>query len=195
MYCWTLENVTVQHVGGFGLDVQGSVFEGIVSNSWMIGNAEGGRTAGVFQLGSASADSVIGSTAGDVLQGAGGADTLTGGAGADRFVYKAADSIAAAPDTITDFQHGIDQIDLGGVAGLGAADGTVQFQGQLAGTGDLTLNPHNVALLETGGNTLVLGNTSDVAELVKATDTDAADVKIVLLGTSLGLTGSDFDLF
>ena len=44
MYCWTLENVTVQHVGGFGLDVQGSVFEGIVSNSWMIGNAEGGAS-------------------------------------------------------------------------------------------------------------------------------------------------------
>ena len=44
MYCWTLENVTVQHVGGFGLDVQGSVFEGIVSNSWMIGNAQGGAS-------------------------------------------------------------------------------------------------------------------------------------------------------
>lgn len=155
----------------------------------------GGRTAGAFQLGSASADTIVGSTAGDVLQGAGGADTLTGGAGADRFVYKAADSIAGAPDTITDFQHGIDQIDLGAIAGLGAADGTVQFQGQLAGTGDLTLNPHSIAFLETGGNTLVLGNTSDVAELVKATDIHTADVKIVLLGTSLGLVGSDFDLF
>ncbi|HEX9328997.1 MAG TPA: right-handed parallel beta-helix repeat-containing protein, partial [Reyranella sp.] len=44
MYCWTLENVTVQHVGGFGLDVQGSVFEGIVSNSWMIANAQGGAS-------------------------------------------------------------------------------------------------------------------------------------------------------
>jgi hypothetical protein len=148
----------------------------------------GGRTSGVFQLGSASADSLAGSAAGDVLQGGGGADTLTGGAGADRFVYKAADSTAVAPDTITDFQHGVDQIDFGG---LGAA----QFQGRLAGTGNLALNPHSVAFLETGGNTLVLVNTSDVAELVEATDTHAADVKIVLLGTSLGLVGSDFDLF
>ena len=51
----------------------------------------GGRTDGVFQLGSASADTLAGSAAGDVLQGGGGADTLTGGAGADRFVYRAAD--------------------------------------------------------------------------------------------------------
>ncbi|HZB53006.1 MAG TPA: Ig-like domain-containing protein, partial [Reyranella sp.] len=155
----------------------------------------GGRTEGVFQLGSASADALAGSAAGDVVQGGGGADTLTGGVGADRFVYRAADSTAAAADTITDFQHGVDQIDFGGIAGLAAPNGTVEFQGQLAGTGDLKLNPHSVAFLETGGNTLVLANTTDVAELVKATDTHAADVTIVLLGTNLGLTGSDFDLF
>ena len=41
----------------------------------------------------------------------------------------------------------------------------------------------------------MLANTTDVAELVKATDIHAADVTIVLLGTNLGLTGSDFDLF
>ena len=38
MYNWTISNVTVQHVGGYGLDVQGSVFEGLVSNSWMNNN-------------------------------------------------------------------------------------------------------------------------------------------------------------
>jgi len=42
LYNWTIDNVTVQHVGGYGLDVQGSVFEGSVSDSWMIGNAKGG---------------------------------------------------------------------------------------------------------------------------------------------------------
>ena len=65
----------------------------------------------------------------------------------------------------------------------------------MAGKANLTLNPHSVAFLETGSNTLVLANTTDVAELVKATDTHAADMKLVLLGTHLGLTGSDFDLF
>ena len=45
MYCWTLENVTVHSMSAaLGLDVQGSVFEGIVSNSWMIANAEGGAS-------------------------------------------------------------------------------------------------------------------------------------------------------
>ena len=34
-----------QHVGGYGLDVQGSVFEGLVSNSWMIGNARAAPTS------------------------------------------------------------------------------------------------------------------------------------------------------
>jgi hypothetical protein len=42
VYNWTINNVTVQHVGGYGLDVQGNVFEGLVSNSWMNANAKGG---------------------------------------------------------------------------------------------------------------------------------------------------------
>ncbi|MBI2735833.1 MAG: right-handed parallel beta-helix repeat-containing protein [Rhodospirillales bacterium] len=155
-----------------------------------------GQTEGVLRLGSASADSLAGSTAGDILQGGGGADRLTGGAGADRFVYRAtADSSAAAPDTITDFQHGVDQIDFRAIGGLNAADGISHFQGQLSGVGNLTLNPHSVAFLETAGNTLVLANTTDVAETIKETDSHAADMKIVLLGTHLGLTSSDFDLF
>jgi hypothetical protein len=41
-YNWTLSDVTVQGVGGWGLDVEGSAFEGLVSNSWMNGNALGG---------------------------------------------------------------------------------------------------------------------------------------------------------
>lgn len=42
LYNWTVSDVTVKGVGGVGLDMIGSVFEGMVSNSWMIGNAEGG---------------------------------------------------------------------------------------------------------------------------------------------------------
>jgi len=42
VYNWNVNNVTVQDVGGFGIDVQGSVFEGLVSNSWMNGNGQGG---------------------------------------------------------------------------------------------------------------------------------------------------------
>src|SRR5437879_1264907 len=42
LYNWNIDNVTVNHVGGYGLDVQGSVFEGLVSNSWMTNNGQGG---------------------------------------------------------------------------------------------------------------------------------------------------------
>ena len=42
LYNWTVSDVTVKGVGGYGLDIIGSVFEGMVANSWMIGNADGG---------------------------------------------------------------------------------------------------------------------------------------------------------
>src|SRR5262249_41164230 len=42
VYNWNVSNVTVQGVGGYGLDMQGSVFEGLVSNSWMNNNGLGG---------------------------------------------------------------------------------------------------------------------------------------------------------
>jgi len=46
IYNFTIENVTVRNVGGYGLDIQGSVFEGLISNCWMIGNADGGAYFG-----------------------------------------------------------------------------------------------------------------------------------------------------
>jgi hypothetical protein len=42
VYNWNISDVTVEHVGGYGLSMQGSVFEGMVSNSWMNGNGLGG---------------------------------------------------------------------------------------------------------------------------------------------------------
>ncbi len=41
-YNWTISDVTVQGVGGYGLAVEGSAFEGAISNSWMNGNGLGG---------------------------------------------------------------------------------------------------------------------------------------------------------
>jgi Ca2+-binding RTX toxin-like protein len=49
----------------------------------------------------------------DTLVGGWGRDTMTGGDGADRFVFTSAkDYLGSGWDTITDFQHGIDKIDL-----------------------------------------------------------------------------------
>src|SRR3981081_980703 len=42
VYDWSISNVNVEHVGGYGIDVRGSVFEGMVSNSWMSSNGLGG---------------------------------------------------------------------------------------------------------------------------------------------------------
>ncbi|MFC3175502.1 VCBS domain-containing protein [Novosphingobium bradum] len=75
--------------------------------------------------GSASADSLTGSAGANVIGGGAGddritgglgADLLTGGAGRDSFVYLAtAESGAAVHDTITDFAHLADRIDLSAI--------------------------------------------------------------------------------
>src|SRR5215472_18855848 len=41
-YNWNIDNVKVSQVGGYGLDMQGSLFEGLVSNSFMNNNGLGG---------------------------------------------------------------------------------------------------------------------------------------------------------
>lgn len=41
-YNWAISNVHVEHVGGYGLDMRGSIFEGVIADSWMDENALGG---------------------------------------------------------------------------------------------------------------------------------------------------------
>lgn len=68
---------------------------------------------GVSLYGLAGAETLTGGSGADTLLGGGGADILTGGAGADIFYYgAAADSAVLSPDRITDFQSGVDRIDL-----------------------------------------------------------------------------------
>ena len=63
--------------------------------------------------GGAGADLLEGLATSDQITGGAGADTLTGGGGADVFRYLAtSDSTASSQDTITDFQTGLDRIDL-----------------------------------------------------------------------------------
>ena len=72
----------------------------------------GGSGADRFNGGS-EANTLRGNGGNDILTGGGGADTLTGGSGADVFRYLAAsDSTAAVQDIITDFEVGLDRIDL-----------------------------------------------------------------------------------
>ncbi len=67
-------------------------------------------------LGGGGVDSLYGRSGEDTLVGGGGADFLTGGSGADVFLFRALDESATnAPDTIVDFEIGIDRLDLSGI--------------------------------------------------------------------------------
>jgi VCBS repeat-containing protein len=70
---------------------------------------------GVYE-GDATANVIVGTAADEVFIGHTGQDTLTGGGGADAFVYLAdTDSPDSTPDTIVDFEVGIDKIVLEGI--------------------------------------------------------------------------------
>ena len=138
-------------------------------------------------VGTSGNDIVIGNGGNDRILGGGGADVLTGGSGKVTFAYNAAsDSTPPSHDTITDFTHGHDKFDFTNIAGINT------FQGNLTGSGNLTLNAHSVAYVEVGGNTVVLGNTTNEAEIVTSSNVSAANMEIDIVGINLHLTNTDF---
>jgi Ca2+-binding RTX toxin-like protein len=133
--------------------------------------------------GNSGANVLTGGGGNDILNGGSGADTLMGSQGNDMFVFKVlAESGPAAPDTIIDFTHGIDKIDLSSLDANSSVGGdqAFAFAGQNSG-----VVAHSVTWVESGGNTIVRadvnGNTS-------------ADFMVVLNGVGLHLTASDFML-
>ncbi len=182
----TASTASVHSYGFNGTDLTGSIIQG--TNKAILGSSRADSLTG----GSGN-DIINGKGGNDIITGGAGADHLTGGGGNDTFTYKAAsDSTPTAADTITDFSHAHDKIDFTNIAGISANHGVPLFQGNIGGSGNLTLNAHSVGFLEVGGNTVVLANTSGAAETVTSTDMHAADMKIVLTGVNLGLTASDF---
>lgn len=69
-----------------------------------------GTSGAIF--GETGKDKIVGGKGGDLISGGRGDDTLTGGPGSDRFRFDAALSAAANVDTITDFAHAVDKIEL-----------------------------------------------------------------------------------
>jgi Ca2+-binding RTX toxin-like protein len=152
-----------------------------------------GSTAADSLVGTSGNDIIVGNGGNDQITGGGGADTLTAGSGQVTFAYNAVtDSTASASDTITDFRPGSDKIDLTSILGISTTNGVPTFQGNITGTGSLTLNAHSVAYLEVGASTQVLVNTTSTAETVSTSDMHAADMKIGLVGVHLGLSATDF---
>lgn len=128
---------------------------------------EGGKDT---LLGGAGNDRLLGGAGNDRLEGGLGRDTLTGGTGRDVFVWKtAAESRRAAPDLVTDFQPGIDRLD------LSALD--LDFIGRNAFSGD-----HQLRWQHVGQRTHVL---------IDMTGDGQADMVIHLAGR-LQLDSDDF---
>ena len=73
------------------------------------------------------ADFLYGGNGNDVIDGGAGRDKLKGAAGADVFIFTSVDhSSKAAPDSLQDFQTGVDRVD------LSAIDANAQLAGRQA---------------------------------------------------------------
>jgi Ca2+-binding RTX toxin-like protein len=151
-----------------------------VSNTETVfGGSQGDRVtvlgAGPAALdGAGGNDTLTGGGGTDRLIGGAGADMLTGGAGADRFTYRAAsDSLPTAPDRITDFQAGTDDLVF-----IGMQRGLFAY----VGTGAFTPDGNSEARLVTATSTLLVDVNGD----------GRADMAIVLGGSIATLSAKDF---
>lgn len=123
-------------------------------------------------------DTLFGGGGNDRLDGGSGSDMLTGGAGRDTFAFSAAsDSTGAAPDAITDFETGLDKLD---VSALGSgeavsvtrngassvvtyrastgATGTIQVSGVLQGYDLVTAGSRTITLTGSNGADFLVGS-------------------------------------
>ena len=118
-YCSTSADVVNEAAGG-GFDtmfsVSGNTIAANVERLYLLGTADysaKGRDGQNDFLAGNSGDNVINGMGGnDMLRGGLGNDTLTGGAGADTFQFCNWLNSVSNRDTITDFQTGIDVIQL-----------------------------------------------------------------------------------
>jgi len=128
-------------------------------------------------------DTIYGGSGNDKITGGGDADHLWGGSGNDTFVFTAVgDSLSNAPDTIHDFHHGFDKIDVTAIDAYTANPNTAGNQAFSWGT---TATVHGAWYTENGGNTTLHFDTNGSA---------GDEMTLTLTGVGLGLTASDFFL-
>ena len=125
--------------------------------------------------GGSGADTLYGDAGNDVLVGGFGADKLTGGTGVDTFRFV---DVRDTGDTITDFVHGTDKIDLSAFKIAGA---DYNFA---APVNDVRFSVgHDLIWYHDGFNTIVLGNTD--------ADPNTAEFMVSLVGR-IDLGAGDF---
>ena len=111
--------------------------------------------------GAAGNDVIIGSSGDDRIIGGAGADVLTGGDGADVFAYAAISESGIGPtraDVITDFQSGVDLIDLAGIDANASLAGNQEFV--FIGAADFTGLGQLRVGLDSAGRVALFGNTT-----------------------------------
>jgi D-alanyl-D-alanine carboxypeptidase len=89
-----------------------------------------GRNGDDLLQGEAGHDRLFGDAGNDTLSGGSGRDTMTGGEGADTFVFQASNSRRIDHDIISDFESGIDQLDLSTITTFAADGGFHWIDGQ-----------------------------------------------------------------
>ncbi len=127
-------------------------------------------------------DRLIGGNGSDILDGGRGGDKLKGGAGDDTFLFRSLTDVTAAQhDTILDFRHGQDLIDVERIDARGGISGDQDFS--FIGTSNFA-HAGQLRYETVGNTTYLMGNTN--ADL-------NAEFTIVING-SIALSGSDFIL-
>jgi Ca2+-binding RTX toxin-like protein len=148
-----------------------------------IGNIIAGNDARNTLSGGAGNDTLEGGGDNDALIGGPDADVLIGGSGADRFGYNAiTDSTPINFDSIRDFVHGADSIDLSAIDANSSRKGHQRFV--FAGPNSSAV-ASSITWFEDGGNTIVQADVNG--------DT-TPDLWFILNGVNFGLTATDLAL-
>jgi Ca2+-binding RTX toxin-like protein len=173
---------------------------GTINN--VVVDASGLTTNGLRFEGNGNTQTFIGTTKADVFVGNGGNDTLTGGAGADTFVFGKVHEMvvtgaATAPqsyvdtafnltgvDTITDFLHGTDKIELhldqyANLAGFSAANLVSSASGAAADANDYLLFNTTSKMLSYDADGSGAGAAINIATLTGVTTFTVSDVVVV----------------
>ncbi|WP_375287741.1 beta strand repeat-containing protein [Sphingomonas sp.] len=161
----------VDFTGTETFDVTGTKNDDSITGGGLADTLRGGEGrdsiaggAGADKLfGNAGADTIDGGDASDQITGGTGGDTMTGGGGADTFIFGASDvgglpnyaAVIAYADRITDFDSGVDKINLSAIDANTGANGNQAF----SYIGDAAFSAAGqIRYVNISGATYILGN-------------------------------------